>query len=151
MKTINVLKIVKMGKEHIKDIALLEKECFSNPWSENALKDELAKSNSCFLVSLENDKVSGYVGMNYVLDEGYITNIAVFKQYRGNGIATSLLENLILRCIDLKLSFLSLEVRVSNEKAISLYEKFEFKNLGIRKNFYTLPKEDAFIMTKYFK
>lgn len=151
MNIINVLEIVKMGKEHIEEIALLEKHCFSNPWSEISLENELDKDNSCFLVSLKNGKVMGYIGMNYILDEGYITNIAVFEQYRRNGVATKLLDNLILVCMNLKLSFLSLEVRVSNKRAISLYEKFGFENLGRRKNFYTLPKEDAFIMTKYFK
>ncbi len=143
------IKIEKMREEHIKDIAALEKECFSQPWSEGSLREELHKDNSNFLVALTEDAlVVGYIGFNFVLDEGYITNIAVAPKFRRCGIAQNLLNKIIAFAQSQRLSFISLEVRASNAAAISLYEKFGFKEAGLRRNFYTLPQENAVIMTK---
>ena len=142
-------KIEKMREEHIKDIAALEKECFSQPWSEGSLREELHKDNSNFLVALnENALVVGYIGFYFVLDEGYITNVAVASKFRRCGIAQNLLKKIIAFAQSQRLSFISLEVRASNAAAISLYEKFGFEKVGLRRNFYTLPQEDAVIMTK---
>lgn len=133
----------------IKDIAKLEQECFSTPWSENAIADALAH-NTTFFVAKKGEKVLGYVGISCVLDEGYITNIAVTKNERKNGIGTLLLERVFSFAKDNALLFVSLEVRQSNKAAIGLYEKLGFKQEGLRKNFYTTPKEDALIFTKHF-
>ena len=97
----------------------------------------------------KNEKVFGYTGFTFVLDEGYITNIAVFPQYRGNGVAKKLLEALVKFAQDKKLKFISLEVRKSNVSAVSLYQKLNFLSAGVRKNFYSYPKEAAIIMTRY--
>ena len=138
-----------MREEHITDIAALEKECFSQPWSEVSLREELNKENANFLVALNEDAlVVGYVGFNFVLDEGYITNIAVAPIFRRCGVAQNLLKEIIVFAQSQRLSFISLEVRASNAAAISLYEKFGFEKVGSRRNFYTLPQEDAVIMTK---
>lgn len=143
------IKIEKIREEHIKDIAALEKECFSQPWSEVSLREELNKESSNFLVAVNRDNhVVGYVGFNFVLDEGYITNIAVASKCRRCGIAQNLLNEIIVFAQSQRLSFISLEVRASNAAAISLYEKFGFEKAGERRNFYTLPQEDAVIMTK---
>ena len=142
--------IVKMNESHIKALADIEKECFSSPWSIDALKEELHNPGAIFLVAVIGSIVIGYVGMQYVLDEGYITNIAITREYRKNGAAKTLLKELFLECEKLRLSFLSLEVRVSNYIAINLYDKLGFENVGLRKKFYKNPNEDAFIMTKYF-
>ncbi len=138
-----------MHEEHIEGIAALEKECFSQPWSEVSLREELHKDNSNFLVALNEDAlVVGYIGFNFVLDEGYITNIAVAPKFRRCGIAQNLMNKIIAFAQSQRLSFISLEVRASNAAAISLYEKFGFEKAGVRKNFYALPQEDALIMTK---
>lgn len=129
-----------------KAIALLERECFSEPWSENAVLESL-DSGTVFTVFEENGSISGYAGLQIVLDEGYITNIAVTEGCRGRGIGKALVEELKNIARTNKLSFISLEVRRSNIAAISLYEKFGFVNKGIRKNFYKAPAEDAIIMT----
>lgn len=142
--------IVKMNESHIKALADIEKECFSSPWSIDALKEELHSPGAIFLVAVIGSIVIGYAGMQYVFDEGYITNIAITREYRKNGAAKTLLKELFLECEKLRLSFLSLEVRVSNHIAINLYDKLGFENVGLRKNFYKNPNEDAFIMTKYF-
>lgn len=142
--------IKSMSECHLEEVASLEKMCFSIPWSKASLKEEIDNENANFLVAVaENQKVLGYVGLNFILDEGYITNIAVFPQHRGNGIAKKLLETLVDFAKDKNLKFISLEVRKSNISAISLYKNLDFLAVGVRKNFYSCPKEDAVIMTKY--
>ena len=135
----------------IKDAAKLEKECFYLPWSEKAFENSISEGLSYF-VSARNEEgiFLGYAGMYSAAGEGYIYNIAVSKKYRVQGVGSALLNNLLEYSKKLGLSFLSLEVRVSNLSAIKFYEKLGFKKIGIRKNFYDFPKEDAFIMTYYF-
>ena len=141
--------VFSMEREHIKDIARLEKICFSEPWSENSILDAFV-SGTKFFVSVENGKVLGYVGISCIIDEGYITNVAVFPESRKKGVGTALLERVFSHARDEGLSFVSLEVRESNVDAISLYEKLGFRKEGKRKDFYREPKEDALILTKRF-
>ena len=136
-------------ENHIDKIAELEKLCFSEPWSAEAILDSF-RSGTVFLVAEKQGKVLGYVGIKPVLDEGYITNVAVFPEYRRMGVGSALMQNLDKLAADKNLSFISLEVRRSNLPAISLYESFGYKSEGIRKNFYREPLEDAIIMTKRF-
>ena len=108
------------------------------------LAEELDNYLSAFLVALDdNDKVAGYAGLQAVLDEGYITNVAVRPDCRRQGIAGKLLQ--------VFLAFLSLEVRASNYDAIALYGSRGFRSVGRRKNYYEHPREDAIIMTKEFE
>ena len=145
-----MVRIIKMADEHIASVAQLEKECFGQcAWSENSLRESLQASGASFFVALCDGEIAGYVGMNTVLDEGYITNVAVSDSHRRMGVANSLIARLDECMAEVGLSFISLEVRVSNTPAISLYEKNGYQNLGRRKNFYRLPTEDAYIMTKY--
>jgi len=141
--------IIKIDYPHIKQVAKLEKICFSQPWSEQAIL-EAFENRTKFFVCEKDGKVLGYIGISCVIDEGYITNVAVFPEYRNLGIGTALLEKTFDLARELSLSFVSLEVRESNYKAISLYEKLGFEKEGLRKNFYENPKENALIMTKRF-
>ncbi len=141
--------VVKAEREHIKEIAELEKICFSDPWSENMLLEWIASGNKLF-VAIENGRFLGHIGISTVLDEGYIANVAVKPECRKKGVATLLVERIFALASDEGLSFVSLEVRESNSPAISLYEKMGFKTEGKRKNFYRNPDEDALIMTKRF-
>lgn len=141
--------IVKAKKEHLKAISLLEKECFSTPWSEQSLLNAFLR-NTVFFVAVKGEKVIGYVGLDCVLDEGYITNLAVTKSARRKGVGKALMERVVSHGKDEALSFISLEVRPSNQTAIKLYENLGFSKEGVRKNFYTDPKEDGFIYTKRF-
>ena len=134
---------------HIKEIARLEKECFSTPWSEQTIEDAF-KTGTRFFVAQKDNSVLGYVGISAILDEGYITNVAVFPEARQQGVASALLNSLFKFAKENSLSFISLEVRESYNAAISLYQKFGFKTEGKRKNFYSAPQEDALIMTKRF-
>lgn len=126
-----------------KELNEIEKECFSAPWSEESFKNA---ESTRFYVFFEDERAVGYVGIYSVLDEGYITNIAVLKKYRKKGIATSLLKELTEK--EKNLSFITLEVRASNAAAIALYEKFNFKQEGVRKAFYSNPREDGLILTR---
>ncbi len=143
------LEIAVMEEKHIKEIATLEKECFSLPWSENALREELTNEVSFFQVALIENKVVGYMGLLIVCDEAYIANIAVNKEYRNKGIAKSLLNGAKEKCIENKALFMSLEVRKSNDIAINLYKSYGFEVIGERKNFYSKPLENAIILTLY--
>ncbi len=141
--------IIPMDYCHIKDIAKLEKVCFSTPWTEQGILESF-KAGTRFFVCEQNGNVLGYVGISAILDEGYITNIAVFPAHRKKGVASALLEYLEKFAKAEALSFISLEVRESNTTAISLYKKFGFTVEGKRKNFYQSPTEDALIMTRRF-
>jgi len=143
-------KLVPMDKSHIREIAQIERECFSDPWSEASLEEELYNPLASFIVAQRPDgAVLGYAGLHVVLDEGYIDNVAVRKDYREQGIADDLVD-VFVRFGREKLAFLTLEVRPSNEPAIQLYFKHGFAQVGRRKNYYENPREDAIIMTLEF-
>lgn len=141
--------LTKMEAEHIRQIAALEKECFSEPWSENALAEELENENSHFLVAV-SDAVMGYIGVQEICGEAYITNVAVFGEYRKLGIGRELLRAACDGAKSRNCEFITLEVRESNVPAKTLYESEGFEKAGIRKNFYSAPAENGVIYTKYF-
>ncbi len=146
------VRIVPMTADHLDEVAELERVCFTTPWSRNMLAEELDNYLSAFLVALDNnDKVAGYAGLQAVLDEGYITNVAVRPDCRRQGIAGKLLQVFLDFAKGNHLAFLSLEVRASNYDAIALYGSRGFRSVGRRKNYYEHPREDAIIMTKEFE
>ena len=143
-------KLVPMDRGHIKEIAQIERECFSMPWSEAALEEELYNPQASFIVAQRADgAVLGYAGLHVAADEGYIDNIAVREDYRRQGIADDLLD-VFVRFGAANLAFLTLEVRPSNQAAIDLYFKHGFAQVGRRKDYYENPREDAIIMTLEF-
>ncbi len=145
------VRIVPMNGDHLDEVAELERICFSTPWSRNMLAEELDNLLSAFLVALDDtDRVVGYAGLQVVLDEGYITNVAVLPECRRQGVASQLLEVFLNFAEGNHLAFLTLEVRASNYDAIALYGSRGFRSVGRRKNYYEHPKEDALIMTKEF-
>ena len=145
------VRIVPMTNEHLDAVAELERTCFTVPWSRNMLAEELDNALSAFLVALdENGRVVGYAGLQVVLDEGYITNVAVRPDCRRCGIAGKLLDVFERFAAGNRLSFLTLEVRESNYAAIALYGRHGYRGVGRRKNYYEHPKEDAVIMTRDF-
>ena len=145
------VRIVPMNADHLDEIAELERICFSTPWSRNMLAEELDNLLSAFLVALDDSgKVVGYAGVQVILDEGYITNVAVRPECRRQGIAAKLLQVFLDFARANQLAFLTLEVRASNYDAIALYGSRGFRSVGRRKNYYEHPKEDAIIMTLEF-
>ena len=145
------VRIVPMTADHLDEVAELERICFSVPWSRNMLAEELDNLLSAFLVALDDSgKVVGYAGVQVILDEGYITNVAVRPECRRQGIAAKLLQVFLDFARANQLAFLTLEVRASNSDAIALYGSRGFRSGGRRKNYYEHPKEDAIIMTLEF-
>ena len=146
------VKIVPMTADHLEELERLERICFSRPWSRKMLAEELNNECAAFLVAEEpaTGKVAGYAGLLVVADEGYITNVAVFPEYRRRGVAGQLIAVFDEFARGNRLAFLTLEVRPSNAPAIALYESFGFVEAGRRRNYYDLPKEDALILTKKY-
>ena len=146
------VKIVPMAAEHLDRLEQLERMCFSRPWSKKMLAEELDNQCAAFLVAVEPEmeKAVGYAGLLVVADEGYITNVAVDPSCRRQGVAAQLLQVFDNFAKGNHLAYLTLEGRPSNAAAIALYEGFGFREVGRRRNYYDLPKEDALILTKYY-
>ena len=142
--------IVPMAQSHIAAIADLEQICFSEPWSAAALAEELDNPHAVFLAAVEGDALLGYVGMHHLVDEGFITNVAVFPAARRRGAAKALLAELAAYGAAHGLYRITLEVRVSNSPAIALYEGAGYVRDGVRPKFYSHPTEDAAIYSLYF-
>ena len=143
------VRIVPMTADHLDEVAELERLCFSVPWSRNMLAEELDNALSAMLVALDDQgRVAGYAGLQVILDEGYITNVAVRPDCRRQGVAGQILQVFLDFAQAQGLAFLTLEVRASNQAAILLYGSRGFRGMGRRKNYYEHPREDAIIMTK---
>lgn len=145
------VQILDAQPHHLPQIEELEQQCFSIPWTWDQLMSQLPDDCHEFLAAEQEGKVLGYVGMMTVLDEGYISNVAVDPAFRRQGIADRLITELLDRARIRELSFVTLEVREHNEPAIALYRKHGFAPVGLRKKYYELPVENALLMTKYLK
>ena len=147
------IQIVPMNADHLEELEKLERICFSRPWSRKMLAEELENQCAAFLVAQDSitQQVMGYAGLLVMADEGYITNVAVFPEFRRQGVAAKLIAVFDNFARGNKLAFLTLEVRPSNTAAIALYKGFGFEEVGRRKNYYDLPKEDALILTKTYE
>ncbi len=139
-----------MQQEHIDAVAALETACFSTPWSAAALEEELTNPHAVFLVAVEGDGILGYVGMHHLVDEGFVTNVAVSPTARRRGVARTLLAHLAAYGRAHALYRITLEVRVGNLPARTLYETQGYTLDGIRPGFYRAPAEDAAIYSLYF-
>ena len=145
-------RIIDTAEAQLAQIEQIEQQCFSCPWTLDQLRSQLSDERHVFLAAVDNcGTVLGYVGMMFVLDEGYISNVAVAPAFRRQGVADSLIAALMARAGALDLAFVTLEVRAGNEPARALYAKHGFVPVGRRKNYYDLPKEDAILMTRFWK
>ena len=129
----------------------LERQCFSLPWTREQLYAALADERQEFLAAVGGEgEILGYIGMMCVLDEGYISNVAVAPDARRMGVGRALVEEMLRRCEQRELSFVTLEVRAHNEPAVALYGSAGFRPVGLRKGYYDRPREDALLMTRFF-
>ena len=145
----NEIKLLPMTEAYAPGAARLDQITFpGEAWSEEAFLREARTPSSFYVVAVRGDEVVGFAGLQQVLDEAYITNIAVAESCRRQGLARAMLGALIGHCRESAAAFLTLEVRQSNLPAISLYESMGFLPEGRRKNFYRQPTEDAILMTK---
>ncbi|MBE6921357.1 MAG: ribosomal-protein-alanine N-acetyltransferase [Ruminococcaceae bacterium] len=143
-----MIRLEQMTDAHVAQIAQLEKQCFSDPWSENSVASELNNRLSLWLVALDGATVAGYIGSQSVGDEADMMNVAVHPDYRRRGIARELVMGLVAALGEKGVHSLALEVRASNAPAIALYEQLGFTQVGRRPNYYRNPKEDALILRK---
>ena len=141
--------VVRMGESHIPSLCEIERLCFPDPWSENALREELENPAAHFLVLTVNGEAVAYLGSHHVGDEAYVTNVAVHPLHRQKGYAKTLLDTAKNEWQDI--ARIALEVRVSNTPARRLYETNGFVLDGIRPNFYRHPTEDAALYSFYRK
>ena len=145
------MEIVKMNEAHVAFVAAIEKECFGvDAWSEKSVASELTNQLSLWLVAVDGDRVAGYVGSQTVCDETDMMNVAVTADYRRQGLGEKLVLALVEELKAINSKCLTLEVRDSNTPARTLYEKLGFQQIGLRKNYYRNPKEDAYILRKEF-
>ena len=143
-----MIKIITMTQPHVPQVAALEALCFSDPWSEKSVASELTNPLAYWLVAVKEERVAGYVGSQTVLDETDMMNIAVHPDFRRQGIAEDLVDALVAALREKGSHCLTLEVRESNAPAIRLYEKMGFEQVGLRKNYYRNPRENALILRK---
>jgi ribosomal-protein-alanine N-acetyltransferase len=141
--------IRRMKVEDLSEVRTIEAACFSNPWSENTFRGEIQNTSVSFpLVVVERpaDRVAGYIIYWHIGEDVQINNVAVHPDFRGQGIGEALMRHVIDKVRGKGATFVTLEVRPSNAPAVTLYKKLGFEILGIRKNYYTNPDEDAYLM-----
>ncbi|MEE3428302.1 MAG: ribosomal protein S18-alanine N-acetyltransferase [Ruminococcus sp.] len=139
--------IEELKDNEIQCIAEIEKLSFSKPWSEESIKSSF-NSESCKFYTAKTDKIVGYIGVSIAADEGYILNVAVHPDFRGQGIGRKLVTFLIEKYGE-SLRFITLEVRPSNIAAVKLYTSLGFNKVGERPSYYSNPVENAILLTKY--
>lgn len=137
-----------MTAAETKQVAAIAAKVFVRPWTKQGFEEALPMDNVCFLLCMDGNTVAGYCGLYMAADEGEITNVAVDPSYQGQGIGHMLIQALLKEGEKKGITRYFLEVRVSNEPAIALYEKNGFTKQGIRKNFYEELHEDAYVMNK---
>lgn len=140
------IKVILASKNHINDMVKISEESLAIPWSFQFFEEEFKNKFSRYVVALCDDKVVGFGGCWIIVGEGNITNIAVSPEYRGKGIGSAIVKELLRICHKENGTAITLEVRRSNIIAQNLYKKFGFEVEGIRKGYYANNKEDALLM-----
>ena len=143
--------IIPMTAETVPAVSKLENACFSTPWSEKSIREEMNNEWAFWLTAMEGESLLGYIGIQFGLDGGDIMTIATEPELRGKGIGKKLVLAAVEQLQEKHLGYLTLEVRPSNLPAIALYESLGFREVGRRKKYYRDPVEDALLMTKFFE
>lgn len=144
-----MIKIEKMTLEDAKKAYEIECQCFSCPHSLSDFEMEAQRDISYFALAKEGEEIVGYCGIVDVSKEGNISTFAVREDMRNKGIGSMLFRHIIDYAKEKEMEFVTLEVRKTNIPAIKVYESLGFKQVGLRKDYYRKPKEDALIMTLY--
>ncbi len=143
-----MVQIRRLREEDVEALSVMAKECFSVPWTPNAFAELVSDEKSIYLVAVREEEVIGCCGAVNACGDGDIDIVMVKEAYRGQGIAYSMLQELLKAGKTIGIENYTLEVRVSNAPAIHVYEKLGFVSEGIRPRFYEKPVEDAMIMWK---
>ena len=142
------MEIKRLTPTHIPGMTAIEQACFSSPWSAESFASCFAIGHTVFFGVFRGEVLAGYAGMQCLYGEGAVTNVGVLPEYRRQGYGEKLMTALMEYAAASDVDSISLEVRESNTAAQNLYVKLGFEYLGIRKDFYTAPKENAVIMQK---
>lgn len=137
-----------MEPDDVGAVTRIEQQNFSEPWNEQGFLDAIQMTNTLFLVAEQEGEILGYAGCYQSFDEGEIVNVSVHLNYQGRGVGKALLTELLKRGKNQGVEAFTLEVRVSNQRAITLYQSLGFESAGVRKKFYRKPVEDAYIFWK---
>ena len=137
-----------MKEQDVPEVAQLEKDAFSTPWTENDFLEMIKADYAHYLVAEDDEKIIGICGLRNIVGEGEITNVVMHPAYRNKGIGLNMLCKLIRDGEKMGVNAYTLEVRESNAAAIHVYERIGFRPEGMRRNFYEDPTEDAVIMWK---
>jgi ribosomal-protein-alanine N-acetyltransferase len=141
------VRLVPMRRDHVRDAHRIDAKVYAKPWSLAMWRQELSLSDTrVYLVAEIDGKAVGHAGMMRVLDEGHVTTVAVDPDFQGHGVASRLLVALSRHAVAAGVRAMTLEVRVSNQRAIALYRRFGYGPAGIRKNYYADENEDGLIM-----
>ena len=135
-----------MTEKDLPEVHEIESLVFPQPWSMDAFRQEIRSVLGRYLVVRLDERVVGYVGIMLVEDEGHITTLAVHPDYQRQGIGTRMLEEVINMALRARVTYITLEVRVSNNAARRLYQRYGFRDVGVRKGYYTDTGEDALVM-----
>jgi ribosomal-protein-alanine N-acetyltransferase len=135
-----------MTERHLDEVLAIERDLFSDPWPESMFREDIAGDRSHPVVAFIDNELVGYAILWHGVDEGHLTNIAVKRSAQRNSVAKRLLSYILQRAKAYRMREIFLEVRVSNEPAISLYEKFGFQKVAIRQRYYHQPEEDCLVM-----
>lgn len=144
----SIYEIREMTADDIDGVFEVERLCFKTPWSRDSFEKEMENPLAFYLIVQSGDVIAGYGGIWFIAGEGHITNIAVHPDFRSRGLGRAIVMGLIEESINRKIEAVTLEVRVSNNKAIGLYESLGFESAGVRPGYYTDSNEDALIMWK---
>lgn len=138
--------IRQMREEDMEQVYSIESSSFSRPWSKESFLSSLKSPNNLYLVAEEKGIILGYCGLWGIVGEGEITNVAVHRDFRKQGVGEAMLRELLRQAKEKEITAFTLEVRLSNQSAIHLYHKLGFVATAVRKNYYEAPTEDALIM-----
>jgi ribosomal-protein-alanine N-acetyltransferase len=141
--------IRRMRDEDLSSVREIERRSFSNPWNDNTFRGEIQNTAVSFpmvVVRRPGEEVVGYIVYWRIRDDVQINNVAVHPDCRGLGLGEAMVRHVIARSLEAEATFITLEVRQSNTPALTLYRKLGFEVMGTRKNYYTKPDEDAYVM-----
>ncbi|MCR4410013.1 MAG: ribosomal protein S18-alanine N-acetyltransferase [Candidatus Saccharicenans sp.] len=141
--------IRRMREEDLPEVLAIENLCFPNPWSRETFLGEIQNRAISFplvVVHREQKRIAGYVIFWQIGDEAQVNNVAIHPDFQGQGLGELAMRHVLGRLKENGVHFVSLEVRVSNHRALSLYRKLGFSILGVRKDYYSRPVEDAYVM-----
>lgn len=136
------------SEKHIPEAAEIEKICFSDPWSEDSLGYLCSSDTACGVAATEDGRLAAYGGLEHVLDTASIINIAVHPDFRRRGYGRAILSALESKACEFGAQIIFLDVRESNEPAKSLYLSSGYRIAGIRRGYYSHPRENAIVMAK---